>query len=219
MQKKCVWLLLALVLLPGASASTTASWQLYKNQRGVSVYYRDMGDKSFAVKGEVRVNNTTAADFLALLSDTQVAPQWIENVAKIALIKMLSPSENLVYSYFDLPWPAIDRDAVTYSCYQQLSAQQSKLMIASRPQQLPVNKGVIRINTLQAHWLLTAQGDDLIIVYQVYVLPGGDLPNWLNNKVGLKSTYKTLLNLRRILRTKQYQAVPPLIAAGSCPHG
>jgi hypothetical protein len=198
------------------SARSEPVWQLYENKQGVSVYFQSYTDNTVEMKGEVVVNNVSAVDFLALLSDTDAAPRWIENVSKVNLIKYLSPSENLVYSYIDSPWPVANRDVITYSCYSQLTPQQNELVINARPNTLPVNKGVVRIATLNARWLLTQQNSNLQIIYQVYALPGGIVPTWLNNKVGLKSTYNTLINLRNILTSKKYELKKPIIKVGSC---
>ena len=192
------------------------AWLQYKNEQGVSVYYQKNHDNTFIVKGELSISNATARDFLELLSDTSVASNWIENVSQVRVIDVLSPSENLVYSFFNLPWPMANRDAVTYSCYKMLSSEQSKLTIEARPNELPLIKNTLRIHTLKAHWLLTQEKNNLKIVYQVYALPGGIIPTWLNNQVGLKSTLKTLINLRRILVSKRYKAIEPVIEAGGC---
>ena len=205
-----------LFLVQCFNAYSEPKWQLYNNKNGVSVYYQSHSDNTFEVRGVVTVSNVNANDFLELLSDTNTAPQWIENASKVNVIKHLSPSENLVYSYFDSPWPVANRDVITYSCYSQLTPTQSQLVVKARADSLPRAKGVVRVITLNAHWLLTKQGNDLNIAYQIYALPGGSIPTWLNNKVGLKSTHKTLVNLRNILINKEYQAEPPIIKAGQC---
>ena len=96
---------------------------------------------------------------------------------------------------------------------------QTQLSIHARPDFLPQTKGVVRISTLDATWLLTQQANNLHIDYQVYALPGGSIPNWLNNRVALKSTFNTLINLAEILATKQYTAKPTVIRTGDCTHG
>lgn len=195
------------------------SWQLYESKQGVSVYFQRLTDDTLKMKAETVVNNVTAEDLVALLSDTDTAPSWIENITKVTLLKSLSPSENLVYSYIDSPWPVSNRDVITYSCYTRVSSLQTQLSIHARPDFLPKTKGVIRISTLNATWLLTQQAENLHISYQVYALPGGKIPTWLNNRVALKSTLKTLINLAETLATKQYTAKSTVIRTGDCTHG
>jgi hypothetical protein len=99
-----------------------------------------------------------------------------------------------------------------------VSSLQTQLSIHARPDFLPKTKGVIRISTLDAMWLLTQQAKNLHISYQVYALPSGKIPTWLNNRIALKSTLKTLINLAEILTTKQYIAKPTVIRTGNCTH-
>lgn len=213
--RKCVIVLLFLLSID-VHAST--AWQLYEDKQGVSVYFQKAADNTIKMKAAVTIENRTAADFIALLSDTNVASDWIENITEVKLLKYLSPSENLVYSYIDSPWPVANRDVVTYSCYSQVNSQQTRLSIHARPRLLPKTKGVVRISTLKATWLLTQQVNNLHIKYQVYALPGGSIPMWLNNRVALKSTYNTLKNLSDILISRQYKAQPKVIRTGDCTH-
>ena len=95
-------------------------WQLYESKQGASIYFQRLSDDTLKMKAETVVNNVTAEDLVALLSDTDTAPSWIENITKVTLLKSLSPSENLVYSYIDSPWPVSNRDVITYSCYTRV---------------------------------------------------------------------------------------------------
>ncbi|WMS91643.1 START domain-containing protein [Pseudoalteromonas sp. HL-AS1] len=140
------------------------------------MYYQSHSDNTFEVKAQMSVKGVSTNEFLELLSDTDAAPQWLENISQVKVIKHISPPENLVYSYFNSPWPVRDRDSITYSCYSQLTANKSQLLISARPNKQPKNNGVIRITTLNARWLLSEDKGRLDIEYQVYALPDGAIP-------------------------------------------
>ncbi|MBH0040632.1 START domain-containing protein [Pseudoalteromonas sp. SWN166] len=211
--QKCLFVILLLVSFNTYAEPT---WHLYKNKNGVSVYYQSHSDNTFEVKAQMSVKDVSTNEFLELLSDTDAAPQWLENVSQVKIIKHISPSENLVYSYFNSPWPVRDRDSITHSCYSQLTANKSQLLINARPNELPQNDSVIRITTLNARWLLSEDKGRLDIEYQIYALPDGAIPTWLSNKVGLKSTYNTFMNLHHMLTHKKYTPKLPVIKAGQC---
>ncbi|WP_341220035.1 START domain-containing protein, partial [uncultured Pseudoalteromonas sp.] len=111
--QKCISLL---IILLSFNTYSEPRWQLYKNEQGVNIEYQQFSNDTFIVKGQLNIEDVTANDFLDLLSDTRIASSWLENTSKVRVIKALSPSENLVYSYIDSPWPVANRDAVTYSC-------------------------------------------------------------------------------------------------------
>ena len=100
--QKCISLL---IILLSFNTYSEPRWQLYKNEQGVSIEYQEFSDDTFVVKGQLNIEDVTANDFLDLLSDTRIASSWLENTSKVRVIKALSPSENLVYSYIDSPWP------------------------------------------------------------------------------------------------------------------
>lgn len=214
-------LLLALLFSVQLGAQP-AQWQLWKQYDGASVHYKKHANGIFEVQAEITIEGVTASDFMALLSDTESAPLWIENVANVQVLKRLSPSENIVYTQFDSPWPVTDRDMVSYSCYRRVSDTQTELTIAAFPDFLDKREEVIRITDLKASWLLTEvrnQGlTQLTIRHVVYADPGGALPHWLSNKIGLKSALHTLLALKQRLLDKTFQPNVQITQLGDCTH-
>lgn len=197
-----------------------SEWQLWKQRDGTSVHYKKHASGIFEVQAEIAVTGVTANDFMALLSDTESAPLWVENVTHVQVLKRLSPSENIVYTQFDSPWPVADRDMVSYSCYRRVNRTQTELMITAVTDFLEKSKGVIRITDLNASWLLTEtseQGESqLTIRHVVYADPAGAIPHWLSNKIGLKSAMHTLLALKQRLLEKTYQPNEQKIELGDC---
>ena len=100
------------------------------------------------------VKNAKASDFMALLGDTDNAENWLENVKSVTLMERLSPSETLVYTHFNSPWPVSDRDLVSYSCYHALDEHKTELQIKSQPYAKAEVSGVVRIKDLTAYWRL-----------------------------------------------------------------
>lgn len=192
------------------------AWQSYINKQTLDVQYIEHQSGAIEVKGRVDIDNVSAKDFLTLLSDTDKAADWIENISQVKLLRFLSKSENLVYTFIDSPWPVSNRDVITYSCYQKLNTTQSVLKVFAKPEYIAEKPTLIRIKTLQASWLLTQHLHYLTIEYQVYSLPEGSIALWLNNKVILKSVAKTLTNLRTMLAENKYKKTGQIIEAGKC---
>ena len=61
---------------------------------------------------------TSYSGFLLLLEDSDNVPNWIDNVSHSEVLMQISANENIVYTQFKAPWPARDRDMVTYSKYE-----------------------------------------------------------------------------------------------------
>ncbi|MFU2511313.1 START domain-containing protein [Pseudoalteromonas sp. ASV78] len=213
-------IILLTLLFSTSVLSDIQQWQLWKQRDGVSVHYKKHENGIFEVQAEMMVSGVTANDFMALLSDTDSAPLWIENVTHVQVLRRLSPSETIVHSQFDSPWPVADRDMVSYSCYRRVNHTQTELMITAVTDFLEKSKGVIRITELKASWLLTETSEQgqsqLAIRHVVYADPGGAIPHWFSNKVGLKSAMHTLLALKQRLLEKTYQPNKQIIELGDC---
>jgi len=131
-------------------------------------------------------------------------------------MERLSPSETLVYTHFNSPWPVSDRDLVSYSCYRALGEHKTELQIKSQPYAKAEVAGVVRIKNLTAYWRLEQQQSNLLVSHQAYADPSGSIPYWLSNKVSLKSVYKTLQSLREQLTNNQFSRTKTSSIPGNC---
>ncbi|WP_462146762.1 START domain-containing protein [Pseudoalteromonas gelatinilytica] len=191
-------------------------WQTYKQQDDITVSYKKHETGIIEIKASVLVKNAKASDFMALLSDTDNAANWLENVKSVTLMERLSPSETLVYTHFNSPWPVSDRDLVSYSCYYALEEHKTELQIKSQPYAKAEVAGLVRIKDLTAYWRLEQQQSNLLVSHQAYADPSGSIPHWLSNKVSLKSVYKTLQALREQLTNNQFSRANTRSIPGTC---
>lgn len=210
----CLWIGLACLSL--LAVANPIEWQTYKQQDDIKVSYKKHETGIIEINASVLVKNAKASDFMALLSDTDNAANWLENVKSVTLMERLSPSETLVYTHFNSPWPVSDRDLVSYSCYQALDEHKTELQIKSQPYAKAEVSGVVRIKDLTAYWRLEQQQSNLLVSHQAYADPGGSIPHWLSNKVSLKSVYKTLQALREQLTNNQFSRANTSSIPGDC---
>ena len=210
----CLWIGLACLSL--SAVANPIEWQTYKQQDGIKVSYKKHETGIIEINASVLVKNAKASDFMALLSDTDNAANWLENVKSVTLMERLSPSETLVYTHFNSPWPVSDRDLVSYSCYRALDEHKSELQIKSQPYAKAEVSGVVRIKDLTAYWRLEQQQSNLLVSHQAYADPSGSIPHWLSNKVSLKSVYKTLQALREQLTNNQFSRANTSSIPGDC---
>ncbi|WP_199530169.1 START domain-containing protein [Pseudoalteromonas sp. bablab_jr010] len=199
-----------------SAVANPIEWQTYKQQDDIKVSYKKHETGIIEINASVLVKNAKASDFMALLSDTDNAPNWLENVKSVTLMERLSPSETLVYTHFNSPWPVLDRDLVSYSCYHALGEHKTELKIISQPYAKAEVSGVVRIKELRAYWRLEEQQSHLLVSHQAYADPGGSIPHWLSNKVSLKSVYKTLQALTEQLTNNQFSRDNLISQLGSC---
>ncbi|MDF5068442.1 hypothetical protein P3619_23545, partial [Vibrio parahaemolyticus] len=109
------------------------------------------------------------------------------------------------------PWPAKNRDMVTYSKYW-VDELGFTIEIKSAPDSyLAEQNGYVRIRSVDATWELQKLTNDTTLVeYKAFADPGGLLPNWLIHKLSRESAWATFSNLRKELPEYQQYSHPQI---------
>ncbi|MEF1173318.1 START domain-containing protein [Vibrio sinaloensis] len=200
----CSLALSALIVSAHSLASSNLYWQFEGDSEGISVYSREHTDGLVEIKTQM-FTPTSYGAFLTLLEDSENIPNWVDNVSSSRVLNQLSTTENIVYTQFSAPWPAKDRDMVTYSRYTQDELGFTLTITDEPPATFPLQEGYIRIESVNAQWQLQKlTSGTTLIEYTAFADPGGALPNWLINKLAKESARKTFENLKAQL--PRYQA-------------
>ena len=192
-------LLLIGLIAPSVDAEPSSSWQFEGSNDGISIYSREHSDGLIEVRAQM-FTPTSYGAFLTLLEDSENVPNWIDNVSHSRVLSQISASENVVYTQFSAPWPARDRDMVTYSKYT-IDEIGFTLQIEDAPSSaLPQQDGYIRIRNVDAVWSLQKlTNGTTLIEYTAFANPGGILPDWIINNLTKESARNTFENLRQQL--------------------
>ncbi len=184
------------------SSISNLPWKLAKSEDGIRIHTREHQGGLIEIRAQMLVKTSYQA-FLVLLEDSNNLPNWVDNVSESRVLEQISPSENIVYTKFAAPWPAKDRDMVTYSRYQLLDgAFQLKIKDASK--QYPEQEGYVRIKAVEANWTLEKLTNGFThINYTAYADPGGLLPDWLANKLSISGAFNTFAALK--IQLPEYQ--------------
>jgi hypothetical protein len=197
------WLVLINLFLLSMGATSFAShnvdpkgWVVVDNIDGITLYQRDHQDGLVEIRVDTRIKTSFGA-FMLMLEDSQHVPRWLHNVDSTKVLSQLSPTENIVYTTFLAPWPATNRDMVTYSSYL-VDSKQLILDIQDASTYLSSQPGYIRITDVRSRWLLTKLSDgETLIVYTAFANPNGALPKWLVNDLARDGAIKTFQGLKK----------------------
>ncbi|MFA0196533.1 START domain-containing protein [Vibrio artabrorum] len=199
----------ALLISPFAFSSSELPWVFVKSEAGIIIHKRAHREGLVEIRAQMQTP-TTYSGFLSLLEDSQNVPNWVDNVSESRVLRQISATENIVYTLFKAPWPARDRDMVTYSKYT-IENDQFILSIKDASTYLPREPGYIRIYNVKALWTLQPlNNSNTYITYTAYANAGGILPNWLMNKLSISSALNTFKRLREQLPKYQSQQHPNL---------
>ncbi|WP_158155547.1 START domain-containing protein [Vibrio alginolyticus] len=203
-------LTLATLISAGTDASANENWQFESDKNGITIYSREHSDGLVEIRARM-FTPTSYGALLTLLEDSDNIPNWIDNASHSRVLNQISATENIVYTQFKAPWPAKNRDMVTYSKYW-VDELGFTIEIKSAPDSyLAEQNGYVRIRSVDATWELQKLTNDTTLVeYKAFADPGGLLPNWLINKLSKESAWATFSNLRKELPEYQQYSHPQI---------
>lgn len=208
MHKKTTQFLISIVLLSITSIGySDNAWELTKEEDGIQVYVRDTPNaavKSF--KGTMTVK-TRLTTLVAVLGDAKSFPGWLHNCKSAKTIKQVGNIELFNYIVTNMPWPVSDRDTVVHSKLSQNKANKAiEIKLNAVSGMTPRKSGKVRIQNMNGHWLFTPSGkDEVKVVYEMSVDPGGSIPKWLVNSLAVDLPFHTLKKLRKVIKNPVYQ--------------
>src|SRR5687768_5292809 len=159
------------------------NWELRRNENGIAVYSRKVGDVSFKeIKVECELRGTPA-QLIRIIKDVPHHPDWVYGVKKANILKKKSENNFIYHTESDMPWPVTDRDLVAENTIHPVAKTGRVTMeIHSLKDYLPQNKGFVRVPYSEASWdILPVPGNKIKITYIFRVDPGGAIPAWLVN--------------------------------------
>ncbi|MEE9326321.1 MAG: START domain-containing protein [Cocleimonas sp.] len=203
------FLIVILLLIFSSLSHANPAWQLDKEEDGIKVYVRDTQDsavKSF--RGEVIVS-ASLTTLVATLEDTKSYPQFLHNCKKATNLKIINDNESYKYIVTNMPWPVEDRDTIVHSVMSQDNASKVvTIKFNAAPQQIAHKKGLVRINKMLGSWRLIPEDKDQVkVIYEMNVDPGGSLPKWLVNSLAVDIPFHTLQKLRNQLKKPAYKNI------------
>ncbi|HHF2909487.1 START domain-containing protein [Vibrio alginolyticus] len=201
---------LATLISAGTDARANENWQFESDKNGITIYSQEHSDGLVEIRARM-FTPTSYGAFLTLLEDSDNIPNWIDNASHSRVLNQISATENIVYTQFKAPWPAKNRDMVTYSKYW-VDELGFTIEIKSAPDSyLAEQNGYVRIRSVDATWELQKLTNDTTLVeYKAFADPGGLLPNWLINKLSKESAWATFSNLRKELPEYQQYSHPQI---------
>jgi START domain len=186
--------------------SAKAQWELVKDENGIKVFLRTVpGSKIKEFKGVTNINSSLDS-IVAVLDDTEACPKWVHNCKDPVKLSEISFNEGYVYQVIDFPFPVKDRDLILHSVMtQNADTKQVTIRLVAVPDYISETKN-LRIKRSDGFYLLKPLPDGSIeVAWQHHTEPGGGIPKWLVNSLLVDTPFKTLRNLRQIVKEEKYQ--------------
>lgn len=191
------------------SFAAESDWRLVKEKDGIRIYNREIDGSSFKPYRGVMTVEAPLAALVCLVSDAGSYPDWVDTCVEGKILKKDSPSKSFIYTVNEAPWPVSDRDSIVETRMERDQETGAvHIRLTGVPDYIPETEDYIRVKKINGFWRFTPlEGNRVEIVHQVHTEPGGALPAWLVNSVVVNQPFRTLENMRAVIRRPEYQGV------------
>ena len=191
-----------MLIVQPAVAQTDNGWVLQKDKDGVKVYNKVTAGSSFKSIRAVTTFQQPLPIVVEMISNADTHHQWITRCSESAVLRLFDRSHFVFYEYYNLPFPASNRDIVIEATinYDTLKGEVS---ITSKNVDNYRDKrdGTVRIPAFQGLWFLRQQQDGIIEgEYTATLDPGGTIPAWFVNMFSASGPYESIVKLRSMLQ-------------------
>lgn len=189
------------LLLQSYASYSQNRWELTKEKNGIKVFTANETSSKFkSIKVEA-VLTGTLQKLVQILRDVRNNKDWVYSTKQSYLLKQINANEILYYSETALPWPVSNRDIpVRMRLNLDASSNTLKVVASGEPNALPVQKGIVRIQSFSTSWDVKFDGKNkLSIIYYLKMDPSGNVPTQVTNMFITKGPYETFDNLSKLL--------------------
>ena len=190
-------------------------WCFVYEADGITVHKRINEDTIFIEFKSTGVLRGEISDYLAVILDTEIMPDWAPQCIEAQNIESINDQETIVYVACNGVWPVADRDYVakrTISSGSEKSAVRINIDLIENPD-APDIKGRVHIPYLQCCWILKRiNPSHTHVELRACVDPGGWLPAWLVNWGYRRIPYRYLKELESKIVERSHTATDLVLA-------
>ncbi len=191
-----------------AAMSQGSDWTLVRDHNGITIHAREVANSRIKeFRGSIHIKTSLSA-LAALLRDIPSYPAWVEDCIASGVLEQVSLTERIIYVQTKVRLLR-KRDAVVHS----MMSQDPKtgiltILLEGVPDFISKKRRHIRVTEFKGYWqFIPMENGFKRVVYQLYLTPGGRLNNLgsLVNPLLQNQLYRTLLNMRNIVKKARYQ--------------
>jgi hypothetical protein len=200
LQNKTYYIKFILVLFFIQSGSSSfAQWTLVLDKDDIRVYTKPTARELNYYKVETTIN-TQIEKLYKFFTNFSNYPKWVNNCSSVDVLEQTIDSNYIYYSYFDMPWPASDRDGVSDLKIVKLTSD--TILVYSTPATLetPKKKNVIRVENFEERILLIKESENSVfLTMEGGYNAGGLIPDWLVRKMMKYGPYDVVVKIKKLV--------------------
>ena len=184
-------------------------WQVQREEQDITLSIANVKDSAYiAVKTETQIETSLTA-LVKLVMDADASTEWVDRCVASDIYDRISNTEYYQYFISKPPWPLKKRDFLLRVKVSQ--DEQLKVSISAEAANniYPVQENIVRITQTDSLWeFVPLNHKQVRVINYAYVEPAGGVPKWLVNSSIGSTPFKTLRNMRNIIKKKRYDNNP-----------
>ncbi len=186
---------------------TQSGWNKVKDKGGIEIFLKSIPGSKHKEFRAIVVVETSIDTIMSVFRDIPELTKLLYLCSNSSLLKGISQFEYITYYVLNAPWPVKDRDIVSHiRVSQDIVTNEVTITMKDHQEFLPEQHSKVRVIKFEGFWKLKPTEDGKVeVVFQMHVEPGGKVPSWVSNLAVVVFPYKTLSNLRQIVRLSKYQ--------------
>jgi hypothetical protein len=192
------------VYLFASDTDKESDWVLVNEEKGIKVFERWIAvDKKTKVRersGKM-ILHCTPEQVMNIITDANKTNVWMSYVESCEVLKKSSQNEWFVYTLLDAPWPFGRQDMVSrYVVTSDCQTNTTKLTIYRQLNMIPEKKGIERLDTFNAEWIIEKVDNSTInVTFTTKSTQPPKYPAWAQDPVVRKVFLQNLEKLKDYL--------------------
>ena len=189
--------------------NSESQWKLKNIKDNISIYTRSVTHTNLKeLKMTTRVKSNLGS-IVKILDSIELYPEWMYGCREGKKLKTISVSEKICLTTINFPNPFSDRNVVSRNTiHQDESTKIITIKSLAIKDETCRRENTVLITEFSSSWVLIPKDNgEVLIESYLFCDPGGNIPNWLVNRLLYKSPFKTVLNLRKRLADPEFQNV------------
>ncbi|MEW6077750.1 MAG: hypothetical protein AB1724_08065 [Thermodesulfobacteriota bacterium] len=196
-----------------ATSADDGPWDLLLEKHDIRVYARPVPDSTLREYRAEILLDAGISCVSAVLDDIPAAVEWFPFCLSAGVIDDLPDGRKIIMNIADFPWPFQDRYAV-FSSRKMADNSRKQIVVAFGIDDVSGARSIddradtrdmIRLPFMRGQWTLAAiDGEKTQVVYTICADAGGSIPLWLIKTFFEDTPYKTLENLRKMVKKPKY---------------
>ena len=179
-------------------------WKLVKRSNDIILYERWIplpdSRKTRERKGVFYVSNSID-EIVNLVVNENGIKSWMPKVQESKSLAEINQNQQIIYLFFNAPWPFKDKDLVAKITVKETSGEQViAIHYSAISNYIPLNENAERLTSYEATWTITSEKNGLTeVAFTAYSDTPLVAPRWIQDPITEKLFKNNLQSLRKQL--------------------